>query len=46
MEAALDEALRTEGGPVVIADRADNAGGGSPSDSTYLLKLMKALGIE
>ena len=41
MDAALDEALalleRPGRGPVVIADRADNAGGGSPSDSTYFI---------
>jgi microcystin degradation protein MlrC len=46
MEEALEEALRTEGGPVVIADRADNAGGGSPSDSTYFLRLLIERGIK
>ena len=34
---AIDEALRLPGGPVVIADRSDNAGAGAASDSTYIL---------
>ena len=42
MDRALDEAevllARPGQGPVVIADRADNAGGGAPSDSTYFLE--------
>jgi microcystin degradation protein MlrC len=46
MADALDQALASEGGPVVIADRADNAGGGSPSDSTYFLRLMIERGIK
>jgi microcystin degradation protein MlrC len=36
---ALDEAAATAG-PVVIADGADNAGGGAPSDSTYFLRAL------
>ncbi len=50
MDRALDEALASlEGpgkGPVVIADRADNAGGGAPSDSTYFLDRVMARGID
>ncbi len=34
---AIDEALRHTDGPVVIADRSDNAGAGAASDSTYVL---------
>jgi microcystin degradation protein MlrC len=37
---ALDEALRHDDGPVVIADRSDNAGAGAASDSTYVLAAM------
>ncbi|WP_342642538.1 M81 family metallopeptidase [Rhodoligotrophos ferricapiens] len=44
-DAALDEALATPGAPVVIADVADNAGGGAPSDSTFCLKRMLERGI-
>jgi microcystin degradation protein MlrC len=34
---AIDEALAFDGGPVVLADRADNAGGGAAGDSTFVL---------
>lgn len=34
---AIDQALRAVEGPVVIADRSDNAGAGAASDSTYVL---------
>jgi microcystin degradation protein MlrC len=36
----LDRALSAAGpgGPVVVADIADNAGGGAPSDSTFVLR--------
>ena len=37
---ALDRALAVAGGPVVLADTADNAGGGAASDSTFILKAM------
>jgi microcystin degradation protein MlrC len=39
VEAALVEALATAG-LVVLADTADNAGGGAPGDNTSLLKAM------
>jgi microcystin degradation protein MlrC len=45
MEEALDRALAVPVGPVVIADMADNAGGGAPSDSTYLLRAMLDRGM-
>jgi microcystin degradation protein MlrC len=40
IDAALDEALAVEGGPVVLADVADNAGGGAPGDSTFVLRRL------
>jgi microcystin degradation protein MlrC len=42
---AIDEALRQPVGPVVIADRSDNAGAGAASDSTYILAEMIDRGI-
>ena len=45
IDEALDEALAMDGGPVVIADVADNAGGGAPSDSTFFLRRMLERGI-
>ena len=42
LDDALDLALATPGGPVVLADVADNAGGGAPGDSTYVLRAMLA----
>jgi len=35
---ALDEALASQPGPVVMSDSSDNAGGGAASDSTYVLR--------
>ncbi|MCW3475534.1 M81 family metallopeptidase [Limobrevibacterium gyesilva] len=35
---AVAEALRTPGGPVVLADRWDNPGGGVAGDSTFLIE--------
>ena len=35
---AIDEALAFDRGPVVLADRADNAGGGAAGDSTFVLE--------
>ncbi len=40
VEEALDRAQAINAGPVVIADVADNAGGGAPSDSTFILRAM------
>lgn len=34
----VDQALASSSGPVVLADVADNAGGGAPGDSTFLLR--------
>jgi microcystin degradation protein MlrC len=40
VEAAISTALGHSGAPVVIADPADNAGGGAPSDNTTVLRHM------
>ena len=45
VDAALDRALKAKGAPVVLADVADNAGGGAPSDSTFILKRLLERGI-
>ena len=43
----LDRALSSvgAGGPVVLADIADNAGGGAPSDSTFVLRELLERGV-
>jgi microcystin degradation protein MlrC len=45
IDASLDDALAVEGGPVVLADGADNPGGGAASDSTFILRRMLERGI-
>jgi microcystin degradation protein MlrC len=45
IDEALDQALGFPGGPVVISDGADNAGGGAASDSTFFLRRMLERGI-
>lgn len=45
IDEALAQATSASAGPVVIADRADNAGGGAPSDATFMLKAMLDQGI-
>lgn len=44
-DAALDEALALEGGPIVLSDSADNSGAGAPSDSTFILRRLLQRGI-
>lgn len=46
MNEALDKALANPVGPVVIADQSDNAGGGAPSDSTFVLRELLRRGVE
>jgi microcystin degradation protein MlrC len=46
MDACLTEAASASEGPITIADTADNAGGGAPSDSTFFLAEMMKRGIE
>jgi microcystin degradation protein MlrC len=45
VDQALDRAVAAEAGPVVLADVADNAGGGAPSDSTFILRRILDRGI-
>src|SRR3546814_3152936 len=45
IDQALDQALAATRAPVVIADTADNAGGGAPGDSTFFLHRMLERGI-
>jgi microcystin degradation protein MlrC len=45
MDEALDRAIATQGGPVVIADVSDNAGGGAPGDATFFLRRLLERGI-
>ncbi len=40
VEAAIQEAMSSEGGPYVIADIGDNPGGGGPCDGTVLIKAL------
>ena len=42
---ALDQALAFDGGPVLLADGADNPGGGAPGDSTFILQRLLERGI-
>jgi microcystin degradation protein MlrC len=42
---AIDRAQALDGGPVVLADVADNAGGGAPSDATFLLRRLLERGV-
>ena len=45
IDEALDEALSFDGGPVVLADSADNPGGGASGDSTFILRRLLERGI-
>ncbi|MCW8199115.1 M81 family peptidase [Verminephrobacter aporrectodeae subsp. tuberculatae] len=45
IDAALDEALACAAGPVVLADGADNPGGGAVGDSTFILRRMRERAI-
>lgn len=45
LAAAIDQALALDGRPVVLADRADNAGGGAAGDSTYVLEELIRRGV-
>ncbi len=46
VDGAIDAALKEPRGPVVIADTADNAGGGAPSDNTTFVHRLIARGVE
>ena len=45
IDTALDEALAFDGSPVVLADGADNPGGGAASDATFILRRLIERGI-
>ena len=45
IERGLDAIESAQAGPVVLADVADNAGGGAPSDSTFMLAALIRRGI-
>ncbi|MCV0396727.1 MAG: M81 family metallopeptidase [Rhizobiaceae bacterium] len=45
IDGALDRAMAADAGPVVLADVSDNAGGGAPSDATFLLEAILERGI-
>lgn len=42
---AIDQALAISGRPVVLADVADNPGGGAPGDSTFILRRLVDRGV-
>ncbi|MEX1020651.1 MAG: M81 family metallopeptidase [Litorilinea sp.] len=46
LDAATGSATGPVTGPVVLADVADNAGGGAPNDSTFLLQRILERGIK
>ena len=45
IDEAIDHGLAGGGGPVVLADVADNAGGGAPSDNTAILRRLVERGV-
>lgn len=45
IDEALDQALAAPRGPVVLADGADNPGGGAAGDSTFVLRRLVERGI-
>lgn len=45
IDAALDAAIAEPRGPVVLADVSDNAGGGAPNDSTFILRRLLERGV-
>ncbi len=46
VDEALERALAIAGAPVVLADSADNAGGGAASDSTFVLQRLVARAVD
>ena len=45
LDQALDKARAMPEGPIVLADMADNAGGGAPCDATFILRAMLERGM-
>jgi microcystin degradation protein MlrC len=46
IDEALDRACAAAEGPIVLADVSDNAGGGAPGDSTFILQRILERGID
>jgi microcystin degradation protein MlrC len=46
IDEALDIVAAADAGPIVLADIADNAGGGAPADSSFILRAVLERGIE
>ncbi|MFQ5857037.1 MAG: M81 family metallopeptidase [Anaerolineae bacterium] len=46
IDEGLQRALEIDRSPVVLADVSDNAGGGAPGDSTFILRTMLERGIQ
>jgi microcystin degradation protein MlrC len=46
VDGAIDFGLAHSNGPVVLADVADNAGGGAPSDNTVILRRLAERGVK
>ena len=46
IDGAIDFALAAPAGPIVLAEVADNAGGGAPSDSTLVLRRLVERGVQ
>jgi microcystin degradation protein MlrC len=46
LESAIATALAIDGLPVVVADPADNAGGGAPTDNTTVLRRLIERGVQ
>jgi len=44
-EDGIERALEMPGGPIVLADTSDNAGGGASSDATFLLRRLLERGV-
>jgi microcystin degradation protein MlrC len=45
IDAALDAVAKSQPGPIVLADVADNPGGGAPGDSTFILRALLERGV-
>lgn len=46
IDVAIDQALAAPHGPVVIADGADNPGGGAAGDATFILRRLIERGVD
>lgn len=46
VENAVERALHAEEGPIILADVADNPGGGAPGDGTVILRALLEKGVK